>query len=238
MMSADYTVIDKLLIPDWASWNIRFAKNDMVIAYTPESQYADEITADNWYEVLTRDGVVYGHSEPAADPCGYRTLMVWQLAEKYYDQPGLYDKLEASCPPSNVRPKSVELITLLQSGDMDYAFEYRSVAVQHELEFVELPVDINLSDASLADYYAQAQVQLPGAEPGETITMTGKAIVYGVTVPTTAERPELGVAFTKFLIGPDGQAILESAGQPPIVPAESADISAVPEELQSLVVAK
>ncbi|MEA3346061.1 MAG: substrate-binding domain-containing protein, partial [Chloroflexota bacterium] len=93
MMSADYTVIDTLLIPDFAEWNIQFARNTMVIAYTGRSKYADEISGDNWYEVLTREGVIYGHSEPDADPCGYRTLLVWQLAEKYYDVPDLYQKL-------------------------------------------------------------------------------------------------------------------------------------------------
>lgn len=238
VMSADYTVIDRLLIPDWADWNVLFAKNDMVIAYTDQSKFADEITADNWYEVLTRDGVIYGHAEPTVDPCGYRTLMVWQLAEKHYDEAGLYDKLEQSCPPEHVRPKSVELIILLQSGDMDYAFEYRSVAVQHGLNFLELPAEINLSKAELADYYAQASVELPGKEPGETMTITGKAIVYGVTVPKTAEQPDLGIAFTKFLIGPEGQGILDAACQPPIVPAVAADVTLVPDELQSLIEAK
>jgi len=80
MMSADYTVIDNLLIPDFATWNVQFARNSMVIAYTSQSLYADEINSDNWYDILTRDGVIYGHSDPNADPCGYRTLMVWQLA--------------------------------------------------------------------------------------------------------------------------------------------------------------
>ena len=88
MMSADYTVIDKLLIPDFAGWNVQFARNTMVIAYTDQSQYADEINADNWYEILTREGVIYGHSDPDADPCGYRTLLVFQLAEKHYSVEG------------------------------------------------------------------------------------------------------------------------------------------------------
>ena len=83
VMSADYTVIDNLLIPEFADWNVRFARNTMVIAYTDQSQYADEINAVNWYEVLTREGVIYGHSEPDADPCGYRTLLVWQQAEAH-----------------------------------------------------------------------------------------------------------------------------------------------------------
>lgn len=235
MMSADYTVIDKLLIPDWAHWNIRFARNTMVIAYTDQSQYADEINAENWYDVLTRDGVVYGHSDPDADPCGYRTLMVWQLAEKHYDIPGLYATLDEHCPLRNVRPKSVELIALLESGDMDYAWEYRSVAVQHGLDFVEIPDEINLSQVEHAEFYAEASVDIAGKEPNTTMTIEGKPIVYGVTIPDVALSPDLALEFVKFLLGPEGQAIMEQQGQPPIVPPVADDKDALPAELEALV---
>jgi molybdate/tungstate transport system substrate-binding protein len=235
MMSADYTVIDKLLIPDFAGWNIQFARNTMVIAYTGESLYADEVNADNWYEILTRDGVIYGHSDPDADPCGYRTLLVWQLAEAHYGVPGLNGRLKEHCPPENVRPKSVELIALLESGDMDYAFEYRSVAVQHGMKFVALPDQINLSMVEQADFYSQATVGIAGTEPGTTMTMTGKPIVYGVTIPKDAPSPDLALEFIKFLLGPEGQAIMEEQGQPPIVPPVAGDKGALPSALQTLV---
>lgn len=236
VMSADYTVIDNLLIPDFADWNIRFARNTMVIAYTDQSQYADEINSDNWYEILTRDRAVYGHSDPDADPCGYRTLLVWQLAEKHYDEPGLYDRLVEHCPPENVRPKETDLIALLQSGDMDYAFEYRSIAVQHGLKFLELPDEINLSMVEQADFYSQATVDISGKEPGTTMTIAGKPIVYGVTIPKNAPSPDLALEFVKFLLGPEGQAIMEKQGQPPIVPPIASDVASVPEDLKDLVV--
>ncbi len=235
VMSADYTVIDKLLIPDFADWNIRFARNTMVIAYTDESLYADEINGDNWYEILTRDGVIYGHSDPDADPCGYRTLLVWQLAEAHYGVPGLNAQLEEHCPPENVRPKSVGLIALLESGDMDYAWEYRSVAVQHGMKFVELPDEINLSMVEQADFYSQATAEIAGKEPGTIMTMTGKPIVYGVTIPRNAPSPDLALEFVKFLLGPEGQAIMEAQGQPPIVPPVADSKDALPTLLQTLV---
>lgn len=62
------------------------------LCFTEKSKYAKEINADNWYPVLQRNGVTYGRSDPDLDPCGYRTLMVWQLAEKHYNMPGLFDK--------------------------------------------------------------------------------------------------------------------------------------------------
>jgi molybdate/tungstate transport system substrate-binding protein len=134
-----------------------------------------------------------------------------------------------------VRPKSVELIALLESGDMDYAFEYRSVAVQHGMKFVELPDRINLSMVEHADLYGQAQVDIAGKEPGATMTMVGKPIVYGVTIPKNAPGPDLALEFVKFLLGPDGQAIMEAQGQPPIVPPVSGDVDALPADLQAMV---
>lgn len=235
MMSADYTVIDKLLIPQFAEWNVQFARNTMVVAYSRDSQYAGEINASNWHEILTREGVIYGHADPNADPCGYRTLLVWQLAKKHYKVPGLYQKLEAHCPPENVRAKSVELIALLESGDMDYAWEYRSVAVQHGLEFVELPDEINLSRVEHAEFYKQAKVEIAGEEPGKTMTMVGNPIVYGVTIPKDAASSDLAVEFVKFLLGPEGQQIMEERGQPPIVPPVTDNKGVLPSALQALV---
>jgi molybdate/tungstate transport system substrate-binding protein len=90
MASADFKVIDNNLIPDFARWNIRFASNQLVLCYTDNSRYAKEITSDNWYEILLKKDVQWGHSDPNLDPCGYRSLMVLQLAEKssQTDTPG------------------------------------------------------------------------------------------------------------------------------------------------------
>ncbi len=235
LISADYRVIDQLLIPEFAEWNIRFARNEMVIAYTDRSRYADAVSADNWYEIIGRDGVICGRADPNTDPCGYRTLMVWQLAEAHYRIPGLYRTLEARCPEAYIRPKSVELIALLQSGDVDYAFEYRSVALQHGFRFVELPPEINLGSVDHADFYGKANVEIAGTGPGQTITVVGAPIVYGVTIPRNAPNPDLALEFVKFLIGPEGQAIMERMGQPPIVPPTTGDRNALPPALQPLV---
>ena len=233
--SADYLAIKELMFPEYADWYIIFAANEMVIAYTEDSKYEDEITADNWHQILLRDGVEYGHSNPNADPCGYRTLMLWQLAEVYYGEPGLYQKLDDGCPKKNIRSKSVELIALLQAGALDYAYEYRSVAMQHGLKYLSLPDEIDLSDFALADYYAQAEVEVTGKEPGTTTTLIGAPIAYGVTIPKNAPHPELAISFLQFLLGPEGQAIMADCGQPPIAPAIASDADRLPVELKEFV---
>jgi len=220
MASADYKVIDKTLIPAKADWNIRFATNQLVLCYTEQSRYASEVNDRNWYEILGREDVVWGHSDPNLDPCGYRSLMVLQLAEKYYNVPGLYDRLLANRPQKNVRPKSVELVSLLKTGNMDYAWEYLSVAVQHDLKYIKLDDHINLGNYKHDDYYQQAAVKVSGKSPGTWITRVGKSCTYGITLIKDSPNPSGAVKFLEFMLAPDGGLkVLQEMGQPPFVPA-------------------
>ncbi len=242
MASADYDVIDKLLIPKYADWNVRFASNQMVLCYTDKSKHADKVNSKNWYSILQENGVVWGHSDPNLDPCGYRALMVIQLAEKFYKKPGLYDKTIANRPKENVRPKSVELVSLLQTGNMDYAWEYRSVAVQHNLKYIELPDKINLGNYKYDKYYSQAVVQVTGKKPGTMMDMRGMSITYGVTLVKNAPNRDAAIAFLKYLFDKKGGLkILKDQGQPPFIPCSvptKVMRKALPEELQKLVVVK
>lgn len=219
MASADYKVIDNSLIPKYADWNICFATNQLVLCYTDQSKFADEINADTWYEVLSRPGVIWGHSDPNLDPCGYRSLMVIQLAEEYYKKPDLYEKLLSNRPEKNVRPKSVELVSLLKTGNMDYAWEYLSVAVQHKLKYVKLPDRINLGNYQMDDFYQKAKVKVTGKKPGEFITRTGQSCTYGITLVKDAKNKEAALAFLDYLLDPEGGLkVLAEMGQPPFVP--------------------
>jgi molybdate/tungstate transport system substrate-binding protein len=60
MVSADFKVIDKLLIPAYADWNVRFATNQIVLCYTDKSKYAKRINKKNWYDILQKKDVVWG----------------------------------------------------------------------------------------------------------------------------------------------------------------------------------
>jgi molybdate/tungstate transport system substrate-binding protein len=242
MASADYKVIDKLLIPKYADWNIRFATNQLVLCYTDKSRYAGEVNSKNWYEILQRQKVVWGHSDPNLDPCGYRAVMVLQLAEKHYKQPGLYEKLLANRPKANIRPKSVELISLLQTGNMDYAWEYLSVAVQHGLKYILLPDEINLGNYQFDNFYSQAVVKVTGKKPGTFMEMKGGSVTYGITMIKNAPNREAAIAFLKYLLDPQGGLkILKDLGQPPFAPGRvpTAEMKAlIPRELRGLVEVK
>jgi molybdate/tungstate transport system substrate-binding protein len=168
--------------------------------------------------------------------------MVLQLAESYYQKPGLYDRLIANRPKANMRPKSVELVSLLKTGNMDYAWEYLSVAVQHELKYITLPEEVNLGRLPPGCIYKQAKVKVTGKKPGTFITRTGKSCTYGITLVKDAPNQKGAEAFLAYLLDPDGGLkVLRSMGQPPLEPVRvpSADMKAkLPAGLKKLVEVK
>ena len=218
LASADYMVVQNLLMPDHADFNIRFATNELAIAFTEDSKYAGEINAENWPDVLLRKSVAVGRSDPNRDPCGYRSVMAMQLAELHYDQPGFAEKLLAKDGKKYIRPKETDLLALVEAGEIDYLFIYRSVVVQHGLKLIELPDEVNLKSPEHADFYRQATVEVTGKQPGEFITRQGEPMVYSVTVPLNAPHRELAEEYVALLLSPEGQAIMEKNGQPALKP--------------------
>ena len=234
MASADYTVIDTLLIPEYADWNIKFASNEMVIAFREDSRRAPGINKNNWYDILLEKNVAFGRSDPNSDPCGYRAVLVIKLAEKFYNRVGLADKMLPK-DKKYIRPKEVDLLALLEAGELDYIFMYRSVAVQHKLKYIHLADEINLKRAKFEDLYKSVAVRLTGKKPGTFITKRGEPIVYGVTVPNNAPNRKLALAFLTFLLDADrGGAILENNGQTFLVPSPTETFDGLPENLKIL----
>ena len=232
MMSADTRVVESLLMPDHARFNVKFATNEMAVAYTPESNFSGEISAENWPDVLLRERVIFGRAEAESDPCGYRTLLVFQLAERAFESPGLAEKLTNA--KAIIRPKETDLLALLESGEIDYLFIYRSVAAQHGLEMVQLPDEVNLRSAELADLYATASLRLTGKTPAKQITRKGEPMVYSATIPVDPPNPAAAEAWMTMLLSDAGREIMERNGQPFLTPPTADGVDEMPKSLQSL----
>ena len=205
---ADHKVFPQLLVPAHTTWYAAFARNRMVLAHTARSRFANEITADNWWEVLLRPGVETGRSDPDLDPNGYRTLLVFQLAEIHYDRPGLARRLLDAAPMRNVRPKEVDLVALLQAGELDYIWSYESVAQAASLAYVRLPDEVDLGSPADSTFYARAEVRVAGTERTDSITFRGEPIVYALSIPTGAPHRALAERFVAYLLSPDGASVL------------------------------
>lgn len=232
MASADYAVIDKMLIPEYADWDIKFASNEMVIAFNEKSGNKSKINKNDWYDILLKEDVNYGRSDPNSDPCGYRSVLVIKLAEKKYDKPGIVEEL-LNKDIRFIRPKEVDLLALLETNTIDYIFIYRSVAEQHGLEYILLPDSINLKDPELKDFYSSVSIDINGKKPGEFIIRKGEPMVYGVTILNNAPNKKAAISFIKFLLSKNkGIKIIEKNGQPSLVPSFTSTFSKIPDELK------
>lgn len=233
VMVADVSVIPAYLMPKYADWGMIFASNEIVLTYTNKSRYASEMNENNWYEVLQRKGVKFGFSNPNLDPCGYRSLAVIYMASRYYGREGMWRLVKEyirnvdikendsgayilfPASPDYVsggklmlRDKSVELVQLLESGVLDYAFEYRNVAEEHGLKYIELPKDFSLSQPPSFKVHV---VLYHGDQKRERAIEIGM-IRYGLTIPLNAENPEAAKGFVKWLIYGGGSRIIEKHG--------------------------
>jgi len=97
-----YAVNDPDTGKPYASWDIYFATNHLAIAYRPDSKYASQINADNWYTILSRPDVKVGITDPRFDAAGYRALMVIALAQQYYHQPTFFPTCSRVNSPSRL----------------------------------------------------------------------------------------------------------------------------------------
>ena len=246
----------------YADWYVRFATNRLGLAYTEKSAYADEINAENWPDVLLRPNVRVGIADPRFDASGYRALMAFQLAGSLYDRPTLFfdmfdgafkrpitveqdengalirvPELLESKEGSHIvlRGSSIQLIALLESGDLDYAFEYESVIRQHGLRVVELPAELNLGEAEMAQTYGQVTVKLDFQRCASVQPIfRGEPIGYGVTIPSNAPHAQAAERYLAFLLGPQGREIMQANFQPLFDPLIADGYEALPAALQAL----
>jgi molybdate/tungstate transport system substrate-binding protein len=207
---ADPFVFEDLLVPRHVDVFFVFATDRMVLAYEDMAAHGGLITPENWMDVLLKADVSFARSDENLDPCGYRALMVWQLAEEFYKMPGLYDKLSQKCGPERVFPKSIDLTSALLEGRVDYAFSYGSVAQQFGFRFVEFPDRINLSNPAHAGHYSRAMVPLEGGPSASRAI--GAPIEFAVAVPKSSLHKEAANSFIHMLTGAQGEEILTRCG--------------------------
>jgi len=236
---SDFRLIRDDVVPDYGDWYVVFTTNSMSIQYRDDSPGADEISKDNWWEVLSRDDITIGHSDPAVDPGGYRAVMTQQLGKEEFNGERLYDEATYQALRDNsVVPTGTEtnLEGQLESGELDYVFYYQSISSTAEKPFIDLQPEVDLSKANseYADHYAKAEVET------ESGTYTGAPIAYGMTVPSVAQSPELGAQWVEYFGTDPGRQILEDQGltpvEPIVVPQSTEDV--VPDRVMEVASAK
>ena len=271
LIVADYSLVPLMMydapLPDGSGnhtdWYVRFATNELVLAYSENSLGVDGLTPSNWYDVLKDPEVKIGISNPIVDALGYRALQLLQLSENYYGDYTIFEEtLGQWFDPEfesvmvgekgvifvpgvqkpvgeriNVRPSSVQIIPLLQSGAVDYAFLYKSNAEQQRFSYITLPEEVNMANPEKDDIYAKAQVKFQHAR-FQSIGQDryGKTIYYGFTMSRTAINPEDAILFAEYLLDETGRSIFEANHHPVYEPSYTDNMDGVPETLKPYLV--
>ncbi|HUA09035.1 MAG TPA: extracellular solute-binding protein [Candidatus Acidoferrales bacterium] len=190
---------------------VPIARTEMVIAYSPKSSFASAFASQPWYEVLQEPGIRFGRTDPATDPQGRNIIFTLQLAQRYYKQPGLAEKiLGAIINPAQIFAEpTVE--ARLQSGELDAASAYRIQPASFELPFVRLPDEINLGNESMHAAYQAASLDLGGK------TYHPQALVYYAAAIEGSAHPDTAAAFVNWFASPQAGAIFKKyAYDPPV----------------------
>ena len=98
----------------------------------------------------------------------------------------------------------------LTAGELDYIYEYRSVAESNGFRIIGLPPEIDLGDPTHASGYATVSVRVRVAA-GRVVEYKGEPILYALSVPTHAPHPAAARRFLALLFAPATRAALRAA---------------------------
>jgi molybdate transport system substrate-binding protein len=139
---------------------------------------------------LARVGVTFARITGEKDLATGRTVEFLKRAATLEGKPELAQRLVDVAEAEN---SVADIVRAVREGRADAGVVYFSAAVaaKKDLDIVRFPASVNLSEA----------------------------IQNAAAVPGTARNPQEATEFVRFILSPEGQAILIEAGQPPIVPA-------------------
>jgi len=177
------------------------ARTEMVIAYSPKSKYTKPFAdaaagvagAMPWWQILEQSDITFGRTDPTVDPQGRNIIFTLQLAQTYYNQPGLATRiLGPTINPAQIFSEpTVE--ARLQSGELDAASAYKIQPGPFNVPYVTLPKEINLGDAAMHDQYVKTSLVLNGK------TYTPEALVYYAAVLNASAHLDSATAFVNWL---------------------------------------
>jgi molybdate/tungstate transport system substrate-binding protein len=229
-ISVDTLPIEKIINhdPPLAQWLVKFASAELVIAYNPNSPFATELEKAAkgeipWYKVLEEKGFKFRRTDPELDPKGYYTVIAAKLANIFYNDSTIKNKIfGADRNPEQIYPEEV-LRSILDTGQIDAIAAYKHEAVSRGLPYITLPPQINLGDANYSKFYNQASYIIHSNQ-----TIIGNPIFFTYTIPTTVRNMDGAIALANYLISPQGKIVLSQVGLNPVKAAVQGDFKSLP----------
>jgi ABC-type molybdate transport system substrate-binding protein len=177
------------------------------------------------------------------DPSLFNRLVSANTAIKFTENNGNYvvdcpENLNPKSPKVVIRPDPETLYPMILAGEIDYAFGYMGSVIGEGpagIKTVDLPKEVDLSDLSLvANTYNRVTINMFSDRPERRITVKLGAKANGLTIPLNAPNRAAAVNFLEIFLGAAGQDALKGVHITPISPAETNDLSKVPEKLRPL----
>ncbi|MBI4446632.1 MAG: substrate-binding domain-containing protein [Acidobacteria bacterium] len=200
---------DARLIPLFAGQNFHeayaFLGDEIVLAFHKDPS-ADGHVLANWYDFLNES---YGILDPRRLPAGYYAHLLWKLAEVHYGFPGFYRRTLERLSPKWIHSEQEALIGQLRAGNLDFAFVYRSLAVQQQLAHLRLPARISLTEDSYDNFYGLVfyHVQPRSLRRFE---VKGAPLRYGVALRDNSATAAQAVF--RFLLSAEFQELAQELG--------------------------
>lgn len=219
---------------NYVSWYFVFARTRLVIGFNSHSRFASAFRAAQagripWYKVLERPGMRLGRTDPKLDPKGYRTILMAQLAARYYHAVGL-EKSILGTPENTAQIFPEEtLVARLQTGQLDAGIFYLNEAIEQHLPYINLPSAIDLGAPADAGIYKTARYTTPDGK-----VHVGAPILYTITIPRTARNLAGAEAFVRFVVKGDGLKLYKADGVLPSTVLVGGNVAAVPAALSGL----
>jgi molybdate/tungstate transport system substrate-binding protein len=189
---------------NWVSWYGEFASSPLVIGYSSSSRFASAFKTKRWWNVLQSPGLLLGRTDPAIDPKGQLTIQFLHRVEVAKNLPGLSQRILGAAENSAQIFPEETLLGRLQAGQLDAGFFYSIEAQAANLQTVNPP---------LGTHYSAR---------------------YTITILNNAPNAAGALAFVKYLLGPQGHAILKQDGFQFVTGQIGLQKSAVPPDVKTL----
>jgi molybdate/tungstate transport system substrate-binding protein len=220
--------------PALADWLVKFASAEIVVAYTPNSMFFNDLekTSKDQHprcEVLSYDGFKL-RTDAEPDPIRFYAIVHPKLANPYHtDQKikegNLYDDRNTDQIFPEERRKSA-----LETNRIYLAASYKHETVARGLLSTTLPEEISFSNFIFSNSYRQVSYILRRGQP-----IYDEPILFSHTILRTSINIDRTIAFIKFLLSYEGQCQVKHVVLNPIKAITGQDFEKIPSTLESVV---
>jgi molybdate/tungstate transport system substrate-binding protein len=219
--------------PPIVDWLLKFGSAEIVIAYSSTSPYFNELEKSRngetpWYDILSQEDFRFGRTDPELDPKGYYGILTANLANEYYNDPSIKERiLGEDRNPKQIFPEET-LKTVLETGQLDAITAYKHEAISRGLPYITLPNEINLGDPTYSDFYKTANYTLKSDQK----IIHGEPVEFSITIPKTVKNEDGAISFVNFLLSVNGSQLLESHGLNPTNITYEGDVDNIPQSIK------